>query len=135
MMEIAIHKKLHGSSGAMDLSVDLEIEQGDFIALAGQSGSGKTTLLRILAGLEEAEGTIKIGDEIWQDGDFGLPPQKRGIGFVFQDYALFDNMSIKQNLLYVNKDIELANHLLHITELSKLQDRLPNTLSGGQNRG
>ena len=132
MIKIKIKKPLHGSSGVMDLSVDLEIGQGDFIALAGQSGSGKTTLLRILAGLEEAEGTIKIGDEIWQDGDFGLPPQKRGIGFVFQDYALFDNMSIKQNLLYVNKDIELANHLLHITELSKLQDRLPNTLSGGQ---
>ena len=132
MIQIDIHKSLHGSNGVMDLSVNLEIDDGDFIALTGVSGSGKTTLLRILAGLESSNGLIKIGDEIWQDGDFRLPPQKRGIGFVFQDYALFDNMSIKQNLLFVHKDKKLANHLLNITELSQLSDRLPHTLSGGQ---
>lgn len=132
MIKIKIKKPLHGSNGDMDLDVDLEIMQGDFIALAGQSGSGKTTLLRILAGLEESEGSIQIGDEVWLDGKKSLPPQKRQIGFVFQDYALFDNMSVKQNLLYVKKDEKLANHLLHLTELSNLQDRLPHTLSGGQ---
>jgi molybdate transport system ATP-binding protein len=61
-----------------------------------------------------------------------LPPQKRKIGFVFQDYALFPNMTVGENLLFVNKDKKLANHLLQITELSELKNRLPNTLSGGQ---
>ena len=132
MIKININKKLHGASGEMDLNVNLEIKENDFIALAGQSGSGKTTLLRILAGLEEASGSIKIGDKIWLDEKRNVPPQKREIGFVFQDYALFPNMNVMDNLLFVKKDEELANHLLDVTELSELKNRLPNTLSGGQ---
>jgi len=61
-----------------------------------------------------------------------LAPQKREIGFVFQDYALFPNMSVKENLLFVKKDKELAKHLLNLTELTQLKNRLPNSLSGGQ---
>jgi len=132
MIKIDITKKLHGADGEMDLNINLQIKEGDFIALAGQSGSGKTTLLRILAGLEEAEGTIQIGNDIWLDGKKSLAPQKRKIGFVFQDYALFANMSVEDNLLFVNKDKQLAKRLLEITELSQLKKRLPNTLSGGQ---
>ena len=132
MLHIDINKKLHGVSGDMNLDVNLQIKQGEFIALAGQSGSGKTTLLRIVAGLEEASGTLKVGDSIWLDKSTNLKPQKREIGFVFQDYALFPNMSVKENLLFVNKDESLANHLLEITGLSELANRLPNTLSGGQ---
>ncbi|MCD6173532.1 MAG: ATP-binding cassette domain-containing protein [Sulfurimonas sp.] len=132
MIKININKKLHGSNGEMDLNIDIEIKDNDFVALAGESGSGKTTLLRILAGLEEVKGTIKIGDKIWLNDKINLPPQKREIGFVFQDYALFPNMSVEENLLFVNKDKKMANHLLNITELTKLKKRLPNTLSGGQ---
>lgn len=132
MIEIDIDKRLHGVSGDMQLNVNLSIKEGDFIALAGQSGSGKTTLLRVLAGLERAEGTIRVADEVWQNERVNLAPQKRGIGFVFQDYALFENMSILENLLYVNRDRALAEHLLGITELYQLKGRLPNTLSGGQ---
>ena len=132
MIKINIQKQLHGSNGLMNLNVNLEIKQGEFVALAGLSGSGKTTLLRILAGLEEASGIIKINNSIWLDEKFSLSPQKREIGFVFQDYALFPNYTVLENLLYVNKDIELANHLLKITELSELKNRLPQTLSGGQ---
>ena len=132
MIKIDINKSLHGSNGEMNLDVNLDIKEGDFIALAGQSGSGKTTLLRILAGLEDASGVLSISDEIWLDENMELPPQKRKIGFVFQDYALFPNMSVQENLLFVNNDKELASHLLSITELTELKKRLPNTLSGGQ---
>ena len=120
MIHIQIEKLLHGSNGKMNLNVNLEIKNKDFVALAGVSGSGKTTLLRILAGLENAKGKIKIDDEIWLDEKFCLSPQKRKIGFVFQDYALFPNMSILDNLLYVKKDKELAYHLLEITELNRI---------------
>jgi molybdate transport system ATP-binding protein len=132
MININIQKLLHGANGQMNLDINLEIKQGEFVALAGLSGSGKTTLLRILAGLEEASGNIKIDDSIWLDEKFCLSPQKREIGFVFQDYALFPNYSVLDNLLYVNKDKKLANDLLEITELSELKNRLPQTLSGGQ---
>jgi len=127
-----MQKPLHGSNGLMNLDINLNIKEYDFIALTGQSGSGKTTLLRILAGLESASGEIKIGDTTWLDKNFSLSPQKREIGFIFQDYALFPNMSVEENLLFVNKDRKLANHLLEITELSELKKRLPVTLSGGQ---
>lgn len=132
MIKIDIDKRLHGSIGDMSLQVKLDIQEGSFIALIGASGSGKTTLLRILAGLEEADGDIKVGDDFWQEGKNILPPQKRQIGFVFQDYALFSNMSVIENLLYVQKETKLANHLLELTGLVELKDRLPNTLSGGQ---
>ncbi len=132
MININIKKELYGSNGKMNLDVNLEIKNGEFLALAGLSGSGKTTLLRVLAGLEEATGTINIDNNIWLSDKFCLPSQKREIGFVFQDYALFPNFSVLDNLLYVKKDKDLANHLLKITELEELKNRMPQTLSGGQ---
>jgi molybdate transport system ATP-binding protein len=132
MININIHKTLQGSQGAMDLDVDFFIKEHDFVAIAGESGSGKTTLLRTLAGLEDATGNITVSDEVWLDEKSSLPTQKRGIGFVFQEYALFPNMSVLENLLYVHKERELALHLLELTSLRELQNRLPNTLSGGQ---
>lgn len=132
MIKIDVSKKLHGSNGEMNLNVNLEIKQGEFLALTGLSGSGKTTLLRILAGLENASGTINIDNSLWLNDKFCLASQKREIGFVFQDYALFPNFSVLDNLLYVNKDKELANYLLKVTELEELKNRFPQTLSGGQ---
>ena len=104
MIKIEVQKQLHGSQGDMKLDVNLEIQEGEFIVLLGESGSGKTTLLRILAGLERAEGYISVEDRIWLRREKMLPPQQREIGFVFQDYALFDNMSVEENLLFVNED-------------------------------
>jgi molybdate transport system ATP-binding protein len=132
MLQIKIKKTLHGSSGEMQLRVNLEIKERELIAIAGKSGAGKSTLLRVLAGLEKAEGEIKIDNSVWLDKSNFLPPQKREIGFVFQDYALFNNMTVLGNLLFVQKDIDLANYLLEITELIELRDRYPITLSGGQ---
>ena len=132
MIKIDINKKLHGSNGTMDLSVNLDIQEGSFIAIKGKSGSGKTTLLRVLAGLEDASGTLGVGNKTWLDSKQNIPVQKREIGFVFQDYALFANMSVLDNLLFVNADKKLANRLLEITELTELKNRTPNTLSGGQ---
>ena len=132
MIEIDINKKLHGAEAEMELNLQLKIEEGEFIALSGKSGSGKTTLLRVLAGLDDAEGSIKVGGVSWQDKKHSLAPQKREIGFVFQDYALFENMTILENLLFVKKDKVLAQKLLEITELTQLKNRYPNMLSGGQ---
>ena len=132
MIRIEVQKALLGAAGTMPLKISLEIEEGTFLAIAGESGSGKTTFLRILAGLEEATGQIIVSGERWLDGRFSLPPQKRRIGFVFQEYALFDNMSVEENLLFVNRDKALAEHLLEMTGLHELRKRYPNALSGGQ---
>jgi molybdate transport system ATP-binding protein len=132
VITLHVNKKLHGAEGFMNLDVRVSFEEGEFIALSGKSGSGKTTLLRILAGLEKSNGTIAVDDEVWQNDKIFLPPQKRKIGFVFQDYALFDNMSVEKNLLFVNQDAALANHLLEITELEYFKKRDVTTLSGGQ---
>ena len=128
MLSIDIHKSLHGSQGEMSLDVKLDIKQGEFVVLMGESGSGKTTLLRILAGLEKAEGTMVVEGNTWNN----IAPQKRQIGFVFQDYALFENMSVEENLLFVNQDKALAQKLLTLTELTELASRNVKSLSGGQ---
>ena len=132
MIDIDIKKELHGANGAMQLQFQAKIKKGEFVALSGKSGSGKTTLLRILAGLEDAKGEISVEDKQWLATKTSLPPQQREIGFVFQEYALFDNMTIEQNLLYVANDKKLAEHLLKITELQEMKKRYPHALSGGQ---
>ncbi len=132
MISIAIQKKLDGADGEMLLDVDIRLKEGEFIALSGLSGSGKTTFLRILAGLEEAKGQIVVSGKKWLDEKYILPPQKREIGFVFQDYALFPHISVLDNLLYVTKDKALAMHLLEMTALVGLKDKYPPMLSGGQ---
>jgi sulfate transport system ATP-binding protein len=117
--------------------VSLEIPSGSLTALLGPSGSGKSTLLRVIAGLEMPDtGTVVIDD---QDAT-GLPPQKRGIGFVFQHYAAFKHMTVFQNVAFglsVRKrpkaEIEeRVNELLGIVGLAGYAKRYPSQLSGGQ---
>ncbi|MCT7512900.1 ABC transporter ATP-binding protein [Aliarcobacter cryaerophilus] len=132
MISLNIKKELHGSNGVMNLDINLSLQNGEFVALSGVSGSGKTTLLRVLAGLEEAFGEIIVDGEIWLNEKIKKPIQKRDIGFVFQDYALFPNLSVIDNLLYVKKDKDLAKQLLILTDLYELKNRYPNSLSGGQ---
>lgn len=132
MISLNIKKELHGSNGVMNLDINLSLQNGEFVALSGVSGSGKTTLLRVLAGLEEAFGEIIVDGEIWLNEKIKKLIQKRDIGFVFQDYALFPNLSVIDNLLYVKKDKDLAKQLLNLTDLYELKNRYPNSLSGGQ---
>ncbi len=132
MFDIEIKKTLQGSHGEMDLAIKCVINKGEFVALWGKSGSGKTTFLRILAGLEKADGHIEVGGSIWQNEQSFLAIQKRNIGFVFQNYALFENMTVEENLLFVNNEKKLAKELLEIIELSSLANQYPKMLSGGQ---
>src|SRR5205823_4699837 len=102
------------------------------------SGSGKSTALRCLAGLERPDrGTIRFGDEIWFDSARGifLPPQRRRIGYLFQDYALFPHLRVAQNIAYGLAKFARQQRIEEITALlglSGLEDRYPKQLSGGQ---
>lgn len=107
MIEISIKKALDSAQGKISLEFDKTLEDGSFVTLFGKSGAGKTTILRILAGLASPDaGKIIVGDEVWFDSDkkINLPTQKRGIGLVFQEYALFPNMSVFENLKYALQD-------------------------------
>ena len=137
MIEIAVTKTLHSASGRLELDVHAALETGSFTTLFGPSGAGKTTVLRMLAGLTEPDrGSIVASGEIWFDAArrINLPPQKRAIGFVFQDYALFPNLNVRENVAYAANKNETAwvQELLELTGLTTLQNRLPPTLSGGQ---
>lgn len=120
------------------LEVDLQLHPGELLALTGPSGSGKTTVLRILAGLENrAKGQLVFQEEVWQDSSkrIFLPPQQRSIGVVFQDYALFPNMNVVQNLRFAlpqAADATLIEELLEVMDLQDLRNALPFELSGGQ---
>ncbi|MBF0274474.1 MAG: ATP-binding cassette domain-containing protein [Nitrospinae bacterium] len=138
MIRIDIRKKLMTAEGKRELSVSLEIEKGEFTTLFGKSGAGKTTLLRIIAGLTEPdEGILTVNGETWIDTakDISLPAKKRKTGFVFQDYALFPNMSVKENLEFAcekQDDRRKVDELMEMMSLAELKDRKPGQLSGGQ---
>ena len=137
-IEINLTKKLHAAGGELILTIDVALADGEFTTLFGQSGAGKTTLLRMLAGLTQPDrGRIAVNNEVWFDSERGidLPPQGRGIGFVFQDYALFPNMSVRRNLEFALADKNArgrVDELIETMRLGELQQRMPATLSGGQ---
>ena len=123
--------------------IDLDIATGEVVALLGPSGCGKTTLLRMLAGLEEpSAGQILIGNETVADagGRRFLPPERRSIGMVFQDYALWPHMSVGRNVAFPlemkrtprTDRGRLVDEALRLVGLDGLADRMPGTLSGGQ---
>jgi len=138
MIEISLQKKLKSSSGDMILDVKLNIAKEKLVTLYGKSGAGKTSFLKIIAGLLNPDsGYIKVDNSIWLDTDknLNLRPQKRNIGFVFQEYALFPNMTVKENLIFAmakDQNKKIIQELIDIVDLGNLQNRKPNTLSGGQ---
>ncbi len=140
MIRFDLRKRLHTADGELDLEVSMELAEGELAALFGPSGSGKTTILRMLAGLTRPDaGRIEAGGEIWFDSGRGidLPPQRRRAGLVFQDYALFPHLTVRDNLRFAlpgkSADGERrVDELLAAFHLEKLQGRRPDTLSGGQ---
>ncbi len=137
MIEINVQKKLLGQSGEFVFECDISNDESGIISIFGPSGSGKSTLLKMIAGLETPdEGLIKIGGQSWFDKDSGvnIKPQKRKVGFVFQEYTLFPNMSVLENIIFAQteKNQKKAKDLLELTELTELSSAYPSTLSGGQ---
>ena len=117
--------------------IDLEIGDHELVSLLGPSGCGKTTTLRCIAGFESHDG----GDILFDQASVtGLPPEKRDLGMVFQNYALFPHMTVSANLAYglqmrktPKQEIDRRiSETLDIVQLAGLDDRYPNQLSGGQ---
>ncbi len=123
-------KNLHLKKGAFELrNINFSLEKGDFLAVIGKTGSGKTVLLETLTGIHKPKGKIILdGKDITN-----TPIEKRGIGLVYQDFMLFEHMSVKENLLFPkNRDINLFDRLVKQFDLEKLLLRKPKSLSGGE---
>ncbi|EPY6055497.1 TPA: sulfate/molybdate ABC transporter ATP-binding protein [Campylobacter jejuni] len=135
MIKIDINHPMNTAKGRLDLNFKKDIESGKITALFGESGAGKTTLLKIIAGLIRPEfGRIEVDNELWFDSskNFSLALQKRKIGFVFQDYALFPNMNVKENIAYAASSKTKVSELLALMDLENLAKIYPKHLSGGQ---
>jgi molybdate transport system ATP-binding protein len=131
-------KMLHTSHGSQALDIAFELGKGRLLTLYGSSGAGKTTILRILAGLTGIDsGYIEVDGEVWCDKEkkINIPARKRSIGLVFQDFALFPHLTVKEQLTFAlpkGGDKTIVTELIELMELTSLQNRLPALLSGGQ---
>lgn len=138
MIRIELQKALDSAGGKMLMDISAAIPTGEFVAINGPSGAGKTSLLRMIAGFMMPDsGSILSGDETWfsKAKEVNLETQKRNIGFVFQDYALFPNMTVQGNLRYAlakGQNRGVTDELLEMMELQSLRNSFPDKLSGGQ---
>ncbi len=137
VIAIDIEKKMFTVNGEINLAIQTSIKIGELVALFGSSGAGKTTLLRILAGLVTPDkGIIKFGETVWFDSGnrINIPPQNRNISLMFQDYALFPNMTVEGNIQFAQseKDDQAVDELLSVFGLNEFRKHKTNGLSGGQ---
>jgi len=137
VIAIDIEKKMFTVNGEINLAIQTSIKMGELVALFGSSGAGKTTLLRILAGLVTPDkGIIKFGETVWFDSGnrINIPPQNRNISLMFQDYALFPNMTVEGNIQFAQseKDDQAVDELLSVFGLNEFRKHKTNGLSGGQ---
>ena len=121
------------------LDIDLNVPARGITAIFGHSGCGKTTLLRAIAGLEPCRnGYLRVGDMLWQDGDFFVPPHKRSLGYVFQEASLFAHLNVQRNLEYGLKRIPKTEYKVSLDQAIELLDiahllgRKAAQLSGGE---
>lgn len=119
--------------------IQVDINKGEIVSILGKSGSGKSTLLRIIAGLENpTAGSMKVDGNVMFDAKTFIVPEKRGIGVVFQDYALFPHMTVAQNIKYGLRKLnrkqkqERLEEMLSLINLAEYGHRYPYELSGGQ---
>ncbi|MDU7890318.1 MAG: ATP-binding cassette domain-containing protein [Finegoldia magna] len=128
MLKCNIEKELNHFILNVDFTVENEI-----LCIMGESGSGKTSILNSIAGLlTPNKGEIILDDNILFSDKINLKPQERKIGYVFQDYALFPNMSVKDNIFFMNPDINYTKLLIEKLGIEYLLGNFPNTLSGGE---
>lgn len=137
LIEIDIEKMMVTVNGPVNLAIRTVVREGELVAIFGSSGAGKTTLLRILAGLIKPDrGLVKIGDSILFDSEkqINITPQNRNISLMFQDYALFPNMTVEQNIEFAQpvRNRKSVDELLSVFGLTEFRKRKPNGLSGGQ---
>ncbi len=138
MIHIDIEHKILTTSGERILKIKVDIPEKQLVCVSGKSGVGKTTLFRMLAGLTSPDkGVIQIGKTIVFNSfeKLTIPPQKRNIGFMFQDYALFPNMTVEENISFAQskvKDPSWITKLLKTFDLEVLRKQKPDRLSGGQ---
>jgi len=119
--------------------ISLELDSGKILVLVGPSGCGKTTILRLIAGLEQPDsGSILINEQIVASNTTFIPPEKRGIGMVFQDHALFPHLTVYDNVAFGLRGKKLdvirqnVQELLRLVGLEQLAKRYPHALSGGE---
>ena len=118
-----------------DLDVSLACEAGRLLAIVGPSGAGKTTIIRLIAGLEKPDaGRVTCRGEVWTDtaARIDLPTRKRGIGYVFQEFTLFPNLSVYKNVTFAARDRKRAEDLLKMFDIWSLRDSRPHLISGGE---
>ena len=129
-----LSKSYDGKKNALN-DCNFSLEKGEIYAIVGESGSGKTTLLRLIAGLERpTDGCIKINGQLVSSDSQITPPQKRQIGMVFQDYALFPHMTVAQNIGFglKNPKNNEIHDLLNLIKMNSYAESYPSELSGGQ---
>lgn len=132
-------KQFQGTAQSAVNNISFELGSGEILALVGPSGCGKTTTLRIIAGLERPDsGTVRLNDRMVVSDSVFVPPEKRGVGMVFQDHALFPHLTVSENIAFGLRGQSQAQikqtvgEMLHLVGLLPLAKRYPHALSGGE---
>ena len=132
-------KRFHGTQQSAVNDISFELSGGEILALVGPSGCGKTTTLRIIAGLERPDsGTVCLNNRLVASESVFVPPEKRGVGMVFQDHALFPHLTVSENIAFglrgqsADQVKKTVGEMLHLVGLLPLAKRYPHALSGGE---